>query len=188
MMTTFRGLAARLVLGLAVFFAGAAPAAAAFPSAPHAEAAGSLPETRVRGQSEDSGACIKAAPSLAAELQRGYGECRYDNASGCTVAPGGTGARFADNAKLADHFGRHGGDFGAKTASEYQSKADRFLTGQRGQGVLEKARPRSGDVVRYNPATEEFGVVSKDGVIKTYYKPDPSVHGEPTNLDYFKKQ
>jgi filamentous hemagglutinin len=70
---------------------------------------------------------------------------------------------------------------------EYQSKADTYLTGQRAQGVLEKVRA-NGDIVRYNPATEEFGVVTKDGVIRTYYKPNPAIHGEPTNLDYFNKQ
>ncbi len=99
----------------------------------------------------------------------------------------GTGAKFADNAKLADHFQRHGGDFGAKSAAEYESQADNFLTGPRGEGVLEKTRD-NGDVVRYSPATEEFGVVSKDGTIRTYYEPDPAVHGKPTNLDYFNAQ
>jgi filamentous hemagglutinin len=52
---------------------------------------------------------------------------------------------------------------------------------------LEKTRP-NGDVVRYNPATDEFGVVKPDGTIRTYYKPDPARHGRPTNLDYFNAQ
>ncbi|MFA7238004.1 MAG: RHS repeat-associated core domain-containing protein [Phycisphaeraceae bacterium] len=110
-----------------------------------------------------------------------------DVAKACPTAVKGTGAKFADNAKLDDHFQRHGADFGAKTAAEYQGKADTFLTGSRGQGVLEKVRP-NGDVIRYNPATEEFGVVSKNGAIRTYYRPDPKVHGKPSNLDYFNGQ
>jgi hypothetical protein len=99
----------------------------------------------------------------------------------------GTGAKFGDQAKLDDHFQRHGGDFGAKTPAEYQEQADRFLTGSKEPGVLEKARA-NGDVIRYNPSTDEFGVVSKNGAIRTYYKPAPDVHGHPTNLDYFNAQ
>jgi filamentous hemagglutinin len=91
--------------------------------------------------------------------------------------------------KLQDHFTRHGGDFGASTAAEYEQQAAGFLTGPRGAGVLEKVRPfPNGDVVRYNPATEEFGVLSPNGTIRTYFKPDPAVHGYPTNLDYFNAQ
>lgn len=99
----------------------------------------------------------------------------------------GNGARFADNAKLQDHFARHGSDFGAPSAQQYEAMADGFLTGPRQAGVLEKTRP-NGDVIRFNPATDEFGVVSRRGIIRTYYKPDPSVHGYPTNLDYFNAQ
>jgi len=42
--------------------------------------------------------------------------------------------------------------------------------------------------VRYNPATEEFGVAQGNGTIRTYFKPDPSIHGYATNLDYFNAQ
>ncbi|WP_168734251.1 two-partner secretion domain-containing protein [Pseudothauera nasutitermitis] len=99
----------------------------------------------------------------------------------------GNGAKFADQAKLDDHFARHGSDFGARNALEYQSQADRFLTVSKPVGVLEKVRP-NGDVVRYNPATDEFGVISSSGNIRTYYKPDPAVHGKGSNLDYFNAQ
>jgi filamentous hemagglutinin len=99
----------------------------------------------------------------------------------------GSGSKFVDQAKLDDHFARHGGDFGAKNALEYQAQADRFLTVSKPAGVLEKVRP-NGDVVRYNPATDEFGVISSGGSISTYYKPDPAVHGKGSNLDYFNAQ
>lgn len=99
----------------------------------------------------------------------------------------GSGAKFADQAKLDDHFARHGSDFGAKNKLEYQAQADKFLTAPKLAGVLEKARP-NGDIVRYNPGTDEFGVVSSGGSIRTYYKPDPAVHGKGSNLDYFNAQ
>lgn len=99
----------------------------------------------------------------------------------------GSGAKFADQAKLDDHSARHGSDFGAKNTLEYQAQADKFLTASKPAGVLEKARP-NGDIVRYNPSTDEFGVVSSGGSIRTYYKPDPAVHGKGSNLDYFNAQ
>jgi filamentous hemagglutinin len=100
---------------------------------------------------------------------------------------GGAPGRFADNAKLIDHFNRHGADFGATSAAQYERAADGFLSGTRGTGVLEKVRP-NGDIVRYDPATEAFGIIKPDGTIRTYYKPDPAVHGYRTNLDYFNAQ
>jgi hypothetical protein len=95
--------------------------------------------------------------------------------------------KFGDAAKLQDHNGRHGADFGAKSAAEYEQQADTFLNTRKASGVLEKVRP-NGDIVRYNPATDEFGVVKPDGTVRTYYKPDPAVHGYPTNMDYFNAQ
>jgi len=39
--------------------------------------------------------------------------------------------------------------------------------------------------VIYNEFSQEFGVLRKDGIIKTYYIPDPAVHGKANNLIYF---
>jgi pyocin large subunit-like protein len=95
---------------------------------------------------------------------------------------------FATQALRDSHFKDHGSDFGAKTPAEYEQQANSFLNGPKGQGVLEKVRLGSGDTVRYNPATEEFGVVRADGTIRTYFRPDPAVHHFATNLDYFNAQ
>jgi len=65
--------------------------------------------------------------------------------------------------------------------------ADAFLNGPQGTGVLQRVRA-NGDVARYDPASEAFGIVKPDGTIRTFYKPDPAVHGYPINLDYFNVQ
>lgn len=75
-------------------------------------------------------------------------------------------ATFASAGKLTDHFVRHGADFGAKTAAAYQRQASRFLTGSPGKSVLQKTRA-NGDVVRYNPKTDQFGVIAKNGNLRT---------------------
>ncbi|HEY3940443.1 MAG TPA: hypothetical protein VGL97_23650 [Bryobacteraceae bacterium] len=132
---------------------------------------------KLKGQEGDGGGSSKPADTVKAEK----------TAKVAGGAPKNTGAKFTDDAKLQSHFEDHGGDFGARTEAEYQQQASDFLTRIKPQGVLEKIRP-NGDIVRYNPATEEFGVLSKSGAVRTYYKPDPAIHGYPTNLDYFNAQ
>lgn len=84
------------------------------------------------------------------------------------------------------HFKDHGSDFGAKNAVDYAKQAKEFLHNP-GAGVLSKTRT-NGDVVRFDPATNAFGVMDKAGVPRTFFKPDPSKHGYATNMDYFNAQ
>lgn len=73
--------------------------------------------------------------------------------------------------------------------------ADRFLAGPSPIGFFECKRSK-GDLVRYNPKTNELGIVSKDKIIRTFFRPVPchsipaalrgikKCHGFPTDLDY----
>jgi filamentous hemagglutinin len=96
-------------------------------------------------------------------------------------------AKFADNTRLLDHFARHGRDVGATSAADYERLASDFLTGPLATGVLEKTRA-NGDIVRFDPATQLFGIIRPNGIIRTFFKPDPAVHGLASNLDYFNAQ
>ncbi len=94
-------------------------------------------------------------------------------------------ARFA-NAKLRkDHFKDHRKEFGVHTERQYEQRAAHFMGGTTPKGVWQGTRPQSKDVVRYNPKTHEFGVISKDGHIRTYHKADPKTHKMGTNARYF---
>ncbi|MGN9841530.1 RHS repeat-associated core domain-containing protein [Nonomuraea sp. H19] len=85
------------------------------------------------------------------------------------------------------HWRSHGREFPhLNNAKEYVEEATGFLTGGH-PGTLTRHRP-NGDVVRYNPQTDQFGVRNAQGVPRTYFIPDPQVHGYPTNLDYFNAQ
>src|ERR1700722_4636782 len=100
-------------------------------------------------------------------------------------------ARFSSDDLLNGHFEDHGSDFGATTASEYEQQASDFLTNRENPDILEFERVRgyrAADTVRFNPETDEFGVISRDGSIRTYYRPVPSLHGFATNLDYFNSE
>ena len=91
---------------------------------------------------------------------------------------------FANAATKESHFADHGSDFGADSADFYEKQASHFLEGDRDPSALFRFRP-NGDKVMYNEATDEFGVMSRNNIARTYFKPNPSIHGYPTNLDYF---
>lgn len=85
-----------------------------------------------------------------------------------TVAP--ERAKFASGARRERHFRDHGKQFGSRTSRAYEQRAARFMGGQTRAGVMQGTRPRSGDVVRYDPKTREFGVITREGKIRTYYR------------------
>jgi hypothetical protein len=110
---------------------------------------------------------------------------------------------FVNARELNRHFSEHGPDFGASNATDYEHRADVFLGGQHSSGVHECTR-RKGDIIRYDPQTEAYGVVDKDGVIRTFFKPVPCskvpasvraavkmsgrCHGHQNNLVYFQAE
>lgn len=73
-----------------------------------------------------------------------------------------------------------------KNAKQYVDQATGFLNNPPA-GTLSKTRP-NGDVVRFNPNTDEFGIMNSAGAPRTYFKPNPAEHGYPTNTDYFNAQ
>lgn len=88
---------------------------------------------------------------------------------------------------LSDHFGRHGVRVGITTETDYEDNADAFLCPTCPPSALEFRR-RNGDLVRYDQVGDVFAVLARDGYIKTYLRPDPLVHLEPTNLDYYRRE
>src|SRR4029077_20616076 len=74
---------------------------------------------------------------------------------------------FASEDQLLDHFARHGWEGGAETPEEYLTAANQFFEG--GEGVETATFEGSGDTAYYNEATKEFGVLTQDNIIKTYF-------------------
>jgi RHS repeat-associated protein len=91
---------------------------------------------------------------------------------------------FASTALRESHFAKHGAEFGFKSAAAYEKAAGRFFSGKAEGGILEGTRKISGDVVRFNPQTREFGVAAKDGTVRTFFKIEPKKDA----LDYFRRQ
>lgn len=108
---------------------------------------------------------------------------------------------FADIQKAVEHYAKHvkgvifkngesltkpGGpdmpEFGS--FGEYIDAARSFLSGPAADGVMQVIRA-SGDLVRFDPSTGYFGVLSSDQVIRTFFRPDGN---EAQQLQYFLEQ
>lgn len=84
---------------------------------------------------------------------------------------------------MTDHFNKHGADFGATSEEMYQQQATDFLSGTSDDSAMQLTHT-NGDVVRWNPSTGEFGVLSSTGTIRTYY----SIGGRADPAAYFLRQ
>lgn len=70
---------------------------------------------------------------------------------------------------LQEHFERHGAEFGYSSADEYLAGANRVIASSE---ALHKLEAEDGDDVYYLEATNEFVIVSTDGYLRTYFKPE----------------
>jgi filamentous hemagglutinin len=115
------------------------------------------------------------------------------------MVPGQPRLRFRNPRELARHHALHQNDFGAVTEAEYEAKAEAFMRGPKPSQVEECTRTSSNEILRFNPATQEFGILTVERVIVTYFKPRPcatlphwepkvNCHGERDNLTYFRKE
>lgn len=70
---------------------------------------------------------------------------------------------------LQEHFEKHGAEFGYTSADEYLEGANRVIASSE---ALHKLEAEDGDDVYYLEATNEFVIVSTDGYLRTYFKPE----------------
>jgi hypothetical protein len=89
-------------------------------------------------------------------------------------------------AKRATHFQRHRKEFpGVVSDAEYEERAITFLNRPLTPEILEGVRRHDAVIIRLNRVTQEFGVMYPTGIIKSYFKAHPAVHGKRTNIHYF---
>ncbi len=85
---------------------------------------------------------------------------------------------FRTEELLSEQFESHGADFGYQNASEYLRGANRVI---QSKSVLHKKEAEDQDDVYYLEETNEFVVVSTDGYVRTYFKPD-------RGIEYYEEQ
>ena len=76
--------------------------------------------------------------------------------------------RFRNKSLLNSHYEKHGIEMGFKSAQEYEKAASDVINNP---AALYKTEKEDGDHVYYIVATNEFVVLSRDGYIRTYFKP-----------------
>lgn len=86
--------------------------------------------------------------------------------------------RFRNSELLEEHYQKHGIEMGFASAEEYEKAAAAVITAP---GVLHKYEKEDNDDVYYLESTNEFVIVSTDGFIRTYFKPN-------SGKDYFDRQ
>jgi pyocin large subunit-like protein len=88
-----------------------------------------------------------------------------------------------------DHFWTHNDEFRPHFASAdaYEAAAVAFLTEAPGGSIMECTR-RNGDLLRYDPVANVFAIVDRGGFVKTFYRPNPAIHKQTSNIEYFRGQ
>ena len=92
---------------------------------------------------------------------------------------------FASVYKRDSHFTRHGAEFGATTAEEYEQMADEFLFGDRAADTRECFR--MSDKLRFRDSNRHFGVscVVPEYVRTFYIVPTSKVSNRGGNGSFF---
>ncbi len=88
---------------------------------------------------------------------------------------------FETPADLTDHFLKHRAEFSVSKEEDYEALADAFCGGPKNANTQECRRRRDGAVLRYNPVTNEFGVLHTGNYVGTYFKPSRGIR-------YFQEQ
>lgn len=94
-----------------------------------------------------------------------------------------TTAEMSAAQNALQHFEKHGARMGYKTASAYVADAHTLLHNRAHDTVC--GQQRDGDTVCYNPRLNRFGVMNKAGAPRTFFDPDPAIHGKASNTAYF---
>ena len=76
---------------------------------------------------------------------------------------------FRNERLLQEHYEKHGAEMGFASAEEYQEAASRVAADP---AALHKLEAEDGDDVYYLEESNDFVIVSTDGYIRTYFKPD----------------
>ena len=77
--------------------------------------------------------------------------------------------RFRNEHLLKDHFSRHGMAMGFSSPKDYETAAREVV---KNPAALHKIQKKDGDDGYFLEAGNDFVVVSRDGYIRTYFRPD----------------
>lgn len=91
------------------------------------------------------------------------------------------GGGFQSDQKLQKHYKEHNGEFDPPFVSpeQYEARGLRFMQGDLPEGSLQGrfiAGYYEGDILRYNTITNEFGMLTENDVLRSYYRPEEGIN------------
>lgn len=86
---------------------------------------------------------------------------------------------------LQRHHRLHWAEVGAISIPHYHVLADDFLGRPLAAPIEGCIRPFDRATIRWDPTTDQFGILAEDGFIQTYYILDLRWHSFPSNRAYF---
>ena len=98
-----------------------------------------------------------------------------------------TSVPFANQYERESHFVRHGAEFGAANAIEYETIADAFMYGALEPDARQCVRPNGIDTVRFNFVTH-FQAIAHPRALRTFYVVKASVianHGNELGYHHY---
>jgi pyocin large subunit-like protein len=88
---------------------------------------------------------------------------------------------FRSPARLAEHYGKHGREFGSISQAEYLQRAQQLRDAPVGGDIVEVVRQSDGIISRFDRRSGAFLAADPDGTIRTFFRPND---GEA----YFRRQ
>ncbi|WP_411280808.1 hypothetical protein [Gemmatimonas sp.] len=88
---------------------------------------------------------------------------------------------FRSNARLVEHFEKHGREFGTVSPEQYLQLAQRLRDAPVSGDIVEVVRSSDGVISRFDRGSGAFLAADADGTIRTFFKPND---GEA----YFRRQ
>ena len=99
-----------------------------------------------------------------------YGNSRGGRNGHPTEHIGYQWAKAFNKNTLQDHFDRHGSQVGTPSKESYAAHAVKFANTVNRKDCVSFIDKR-GSTYKYNKVTNEFAIITKKGIVVTYYKP-----------------
>lgn len=85
--------------------------------------------------------------------------------------PGASGPGFRSRSYQAEHFAKHGAEFGHISPEQYLGLAQQLRDAPAGRDILRSERP-GGGFAKYDRGSNSFGAYDRDGTIRSFFKPN----------------
>lgn len=99
-----------------------------------------------------------------------YGNARGGRKGAITSHTGFAWAKAFNKNTLEDHFNRHGEQMGCPTKESYNANAVSFANTVDRKNCVSFIDSH-GSTYKYNKATNTLAIITKEGIVVTYYKP-----------------